>query len=161
MRFSILPFIGFAAALPSIIPRQDSSYGFWNVTVTEESGAPGWQTRSLTAWYYRDGLRSTSACRYAFVPQGGAPPSETNTCDNANFEYTWGEPWCEYIESDRWVDIRLTSERADTLNITQTVDIDGQQVTIYGSGLARRQCGLGIGRTCRSDVHAEASIAPL
>ncbi|PSN63070.1 hypothetical protein BS50DRAFT_623902 [Corynespora cassiicola Philippines] len=142
MRFSVLAFAGLACAAPSLMHRQED-YGYWNVTVTTESGRPGWQTRDVVARYHNPNIEDPflGVCSYRFVPQGTRPPVETSTCTEG-FEYSWGQPWY-------------------TLNLTQTVEIGGEQVTLYGGSLLERRCGLGSGSACRAEGRIEAGIVPL
>ncbi|XPS76266.1 hypothetical protein M3J09_008320 [Ascochyta lentis] len=95
MLISALAFAGLAAASSSTLVarkdgRPDYSGSYWDVTISSQSGRPGYSLRDLTTTFHRTGTEHTVAgsCHYSFVPQGTRPPAETDRCD-PGLSYTW------------------------------------------------------------------------
>ncbi|KZM19378.1 uncharacterized protein EKO05_0002929 [Ascochyta rabiei] len=95
MRISTLAFAGLAAAAPSSLVarkdgRPDYSGTYWDVTISTQSGRPGYSIRDLTTTFHRAGAEQTvpGSCHYSFVPQGTSAPAVTDRCDKG-LTYTW------------------------------------------------------------------------
>lgn len=96
MRFSVLALAGLTAAAPSALLARDSvsvdiSGSYWDVTITTQSGRPGYNIRDLVANFQNPKFEQSvgGKCHYSFVPQGTSPPAVTDTCDTG-LSYTWG-----------------------------------------------------------------------
>jgi hypothetical protein len=94
MRISALAVTGLAAASPTLVARKqgrpDISGSYWDVTISRQSGRPGYSIRDLSASFHNPKFEQTvnAACHYSFVPQGTSPPSVTDRCDSG-LQYTW------------------------------------------------------------------------
>jgi hypothetical protein len=94
MRVSALAFAGLCAASPALVARKqgrvDVSGSYWDVTISVQSGRPGYTIRDLTTSFHNPKFEQTveGKCHYSFVPQGTSPPAETDQCDKG-LQYTW------------------------------------------------------------------------
>lgn len=87
---SLLPLIGLASALPSLVPRQNTTidYGYWDAIYTSEGFAAG-STESVTATYSNPGHEANITVSCRSTEYHG---QTTRTCD-PGFSYTWGAPY--------------------------------------------------------------------
>lgn len=88
MRLSLLALAGAVAA--SEYGRPDLRGSYWDVSVSTQSGRPGYTITDFNANLH---LTNSSQlvegkCHYSFVPQGTSPPSETNEC-TGGLRYEW------------------------------------------------------------------------
>jgi hypothetical protein len=86
MRFSLaLSGLVAAAAAQSF----DLTGAFWDVSVTTQTGRPGYEIKDVTANFHNPLSAENKAgkCHYSFVPNNGRP-SITDTCDEG-LAYTW------------------------------------------------------------------------
>lgn len=120
-----------AAATP--IASRQSDYGYWDVNVTQDSAANGYKAQTVDAKY--SNTNTTVHCSYTILPW--ETPAETSSCDDASFSYSLG---------------------SDTIALTQTVTLRGEQVTISGNGELVRTCG-GNGRYCMGSNRINVSTA--
>lgn len=94
MRISALAIAGLSAASPALIARKqgrpDFTGSYWDVTISEQTGRPGYQIRDLSVQFHSPKLEQNvdAACHYSFVPQGTSPPAVTDRCDTG-LKYTW------------------------------------------------------------------------
>ena len=100
MRLTAFAFAGLAVAAPSNLVvrkegRVDISGSYWDVTISTQSGRPGYSIRDLTTSFNNPKFEQTieGKCYYSFVPQGTSPPAETDRCD-AGLQYTWD---CKFV----------------------------------------------------------------
>ena len=86
MRFSLaLSGLVAAAAAQSF----DLTGAYWDVSVTTQTGRPGYEIKDVTANFHNPLSAENNAgkCHYSFVPNNGRP-SITDTCDEG-LAYTW------------------------------------------------------------------------
>lgn len=82
-----------AAASAAVLPRQDSQYGYWDVSLTSTSAANGFRSRDLTSVYNNPAELNdtiTVHCTYKYEPWN--TPTETASCDDDSFSYELGSP---------------------------------------------------------------------
>lgn len=125
-------FAALAAATP--ITSRQSDYGYWDVNVTQDSAANGYKAQTVDAKY--SNTNTTVHCSYTYLPW--ETPAETLSCDDASFSYSLG---------------------SDTIALTQTVALRGEQVTISGNGELVRTCNSGSGRYCTGSNRINVSTA--
>jgi hypothetical protein len=102
MRFSLaLSGLVAAAAAQSF----DLTGAFWDVSVTTQTGRPGYEIKDVTANFHNPLAAENKAgkCHYSFVPNNGRP-SITDTCDEG-LAYTWDcelDPFHRHFISRFW-----------------------------------------------------------
>jgi hypothetical protein len=86
MRLS-LAFSGLIAAVAA--QSFDLTGAYWDVSVTTQTGRPGYEIKDVTASFHNPLAEENKAgkCHYSFVPNNGRP-SITDTCDEG-LAYTW------------------------------------------------------------------------
>lgn len=96
MRLSLLTLAGLAAAASPLGPnsseydRPDLTGSYWNVSISTQSGRPGYSIRDFSAAFHTPITAQTTEgkCHYSFVPQGTSPPAETDECSEG-LKYEW------------------------------------------------------------------------
>ncbi|KAH7355910.1 hypothetical protein BKA66DRAFT_474427 [Pyrenochaeta sp. MPI-SDFR-AT-0127] len=134
MRLSVLSFVGLASAA-AVVPRAD--YGYWDVSLKINSGANGWHTEAINATFNSSDLSGpiSASCEYIHDPQ--ADIKDTKVCTDG-FEWSRG---------------------LDTISLTQTVELSGEQVTVRGEGELVLKCGPVTGRNCEGASRIDVSTA--
>lgn len=92
---SVIALTGLAAArdYDNEYDRPDLRGSYWDVSISTQSGRPGYTITDFSASFHSPYTNETFAptqgkCHYSFVPQGTSPPSETNECDGG-LKYKW------------------------------------------------------------------------
>lgn len=96
MRISLLALAGAAAAASPLGPdsseydRPDLTGSYWDVSISTQSGRPGYTIRDFSASFHSpvSAQAFEGKCHYSFVPQGTSPPAETDEC-NGGLRYEW------------------------------------------------------------------------
>lgn len=95
MRVSLLALAGAAAASSFLngrneYDRPDLRGSYWDVSISIQSGRPGYNIRDFSASLHTPVSTQTfeGKCHYSFVPQGTSPPAETDECSEG-LKYEW------------------------------------------------------------------------
>jgi hypothetical protein len=88
MRISLLALAAGAAA--SEYDRPDLRGSYWDVSISTQSGRPGYNIRDFTAAFHTPVAAQVieGKCHYSFVPQGTSPPAERDEC-SPELKYEW------------------------------------------------------------------------
>jgi hypothetical protein len=70
--------------------RPDLRGSYWDVSISTQSGRPGYTITDFSAALHTPITAKVSEgkCHYSFVPQGTSPPAETNEC-TGGLKYEW------------------------------------------------------------------------
>jgi hypothetical protein len=91
MRISLLTLAaGAATVAASEYDRPDLTGSYWDVSISTQSGRPGYNIRDFSAAFHTPVTAQVTEgkCHYSFVPQGTSPPSETDEC-SPGLKYEW------------------------------------------------------------------------
>ena len=93
MRFSFLALalasLTATTAAASEYDRPDLTDTYWDVSISTQSGRPGYSIRDFNATFHSSITRAIEGkCHYSFVPQGTSAPAETDEC-STGLKYEW------------------------------------------------------------------------
>lgn len=142
MHVSLLALAGVAAAARNEYDRPDLRGSYWDVSISTQSGRPGYSIRDFSASFHTPLSTQTfeGKCHYSFVPQGTSPPAETNEC-SGGLKYEWDcKPSLSYlvVGNENSSIFNIEDECADTksdTNVTlleSTVVLGNDTLWIYG-----------------------------
>ncbi|RYO81027.1 hypothetical protein DL766_008685 [Monosporascus sp. MC13-8B] len=114
-----------------------SQYGAWDVKISNSWAANGYQSRDVSATYTNGDISVTSSCKYEYIPQDH---TMTDTCTEG-FSYSGGQ------------------NDSDTIELTQTVEIEGTVVTVHGESAPLDFKFSPAGRSSSAEAHVEVSSA--
>ncbi|KAF2675974.1 hypothetical protein K458DRAFT_425062 [Lentithecium fluviatile CBS 122367] len=143
MRLTLFTTLSLAAATSAaVLPREDADMGSWDATYNVISAANGYKSTKLTAVYSNSQLSEpiTATCSYEYNPT--ADPKETSSCDPESFSYSLG------VENNDQV-----------LSLTQTVELWGEQVTVFGDAPIIVSCASASGRSCSGETTVKVTKA--
>ena len=96
MRISLLALaLAGTTAAASEYDRPDLTGTYWDVTISTQSGRPGYSIRDFSAAFHTPVTAQVTKgnCHYSFVPQGTSPPAETDEC-SPELRYEWDCKFC-------------------------------------------------------------------
>ncbi|KAF3042875.1 hypothetical protein E8E12_002441 [Didymella heteroderae] len=97
MRLSLLALAGVVAA--SEYDRPDLRGSYWDVSISMQSGRPGYSIRDFSAAFHTPITAQVTEgkCHYSFVPQGTSPPAVTDECSPA-LKFEWNNSNVTFLE---------------------------------------------------------------
>jgi hypothetical protein len=93
MRFSFLALALAGSAAVTVAEseydRPDLTDTYWDVSISTQSGRPGYSIRDFNATFHSSITNAIEGkCHYSFVPQGTSAPAETDEC-STGLKYEW------------------------------------------------------------------------
>ena len=93
MRFSFLALVLAGSAAVTVAEseydRPDLTDTYWDVSISTQSGRPGYSIRDFNATFHSSITNAIEGkCHYSFVPQGTSAPAETDEC-STGLKYQW------------------------------------------------------------------------
>lgn len=95
MRFTLFALVGAVATSPLVnarseYDRPDLRGSYWDVSISTQSGRPGYSIRDFSASFHTpvSAQAFEGKCHYSFVPQGTGRPAETDEC-SGGLKYEW------------------------------------------------------------------------